>query len=560
MFTYRFDGYTWVGSLASFSTVLNRVTYSFDSSATTYDLTDAGQAIQGEQLVDTDLPTITAEQVGSANTFSVDLVTAGNVETQIQEVSWTYFGESYTTWILFSQDMVTGRAFLMEIGGDEFPTFTQRADLQTLFNNATFSDPSPGSGFEPGDTVPIAEIAEVTATDTDGSVTDTPWGDWIYASDSADMITAASGTEADTLHALDGDDTLTLGTAGGLVHAGAGNDTATTAAAAATTFYGEDGTDHLTSTGTGRVHFLGGTGDDTFIGNGSDDWVSFNDPGSYGITLYLRWTGLFDLGSGQGIDTYSGIEGVMGSDGNDRIIADKGSTAGITVMTGYGTDHVKATEGADVIDGRDSDGLVAHGRGGDDSITGSDFGDDILFGYHDNDTLDGLDGYDTLYGGSGDDVLRGGQGDDKLLGNRGNDTLEGDTGADDLRGGAGDDVLQGGAENDFLFGENGEDTLHGGTGNDVMTGGFGAGVLDGRADVFVFASAAQGSGGADRIKDFEDGLDSLDLTAFGFATFSEIGDLASDTASGMQIDFGGGDTLLLEGVLKADFDGSDVSF
>ncbi|KPP89546.1 MAG: putative Ca2+-binding protein [Rhodobacteraceae bacterium HLUCCA08] len=560
MFTYRFDGYTWVGSLASFNTVLNRVNYSFDSDAVTYDLTDAGQAIQGEQLVDTDLPTITADEVGSANSYTVDLVTAGNVETQIQEVSWTYFGESYTTWILFSQDMVTGRAFLMEIGGDEFPTFTQRADLQSLFNTATFSDPSPGSGFEPGDTVPIAEIAEVTATDTDGSVTDTPWGDWIYASDGADMITAASGTEADTLHALDGDDTITLGTAGGLIHAGAGDDTATTAAQSAITFYGEDGTDHLTSTGTGRVYFLGGAGDDTFIGNGADDWVSFADPNSYGITLYLKWTGMFDLGSGQGTDTYVGIEGVLGSDGDDRIIADKDSTIGITVHTGFGNDVVKGTEGNDVIDGRDSDSLVAHGRGGDDIIIGSDFGDDTLFGYHGDDTIDGLDGFDYLYGGAGNDLLRGGEGDDNLRGNRGNDTLFGGAGRDDLRGGAGDDLLEGGSDNDYLFGENGEDTLHGGTGNDVMTGGFGAGVLDGRTDVFVFASAAQGSGGADRIKDFEDGIDSLDLTAFGFASFSQISALASDTASGMRIDFGDGDTLLLEGFLKADFDATDVSF
>ena len=82
-----------------------------------------------------------------------------------------------------------------------------------------------------------------------------------------------------------------------------------------------------------------------------------------------------------------------------------------------------------------------------------------------------------------------------------NDSIWGGAGADNLNAGAGNDLLNGGRGADTLFGDRGADRLIGGGGDDRMAGGAGA-------DVFVFAGAF----GRDRISDFQDGVDRLDLT------------------------------------------------
>lgn len=73
-----------------------------------------------------------------------------------------------------------------------------------------------------------------------------------------------------------------------------------------------------------------------------------------------------------------------------------------------------------------------------------------------------------------------------------------------LVGGAGNDVLLGGAGDDRLAGRGGDDRLEGGAG----------------ADVFVFDIPA---GGDDRIVDFQDGLDQIEIAAAAGATdFSDL--------------------------------------
>jgi len=97
-------------------------------------------------------------------------------------------------------------------------------------------------------------------------------------------------------------------------------------------------------------------------------------------------------------------------------------------------------------------------------------------------TIAGSTGANTLYGSSGMDLIKAGAGADKLYGRAGNDTLRGDTG------------------NDTLYGERGRDMLDGGAGNDLLSGGA-------DADVFRFA----GKWGSDKIVDFQDGVDRIDL-------------------------------------------------
>ncbi len=89
------------------------------------------------------------------------------------------------------------------------------------------------------------------------------------------------------------------------------------------------------------------------------------------------------------------------------------------------------------------------------------------------------------------------------------------------------DNLFGGDGNDRLFGKDGNDKLYGDAGNDILTGGNGKDTLTGGAgsDTFVLVS----SSGTDRITDFEDGSDKLQLT--GKLTFGKLAiiDVGSDT-------------------------------
>ena len=129
-----------------------------------------------------------------------------------------------------------------------------------------------------------------------------------------------------------------------------------------------------------------------------------------------------------------------------------------------------------------------------------------------------------------------------LIGSDHNDTLHGKNGVDFT----GD----GGAGADKLRGFNGSDTLNGGTGNDEMWGGTGA-------DTFIFEADT----GTDTIWDFEDGIDLIDLSAFG--DVSSTADLTITTASGF-VEISGfgdnGETIRLFGIDPADIGDDDFIF
>ncbi len=290
----------------------------------------------------------------------------------------------------------------------------------------------------------------------------------------------------------------------------------------------------------------GSLGNDVLDGGEGSDRADYSDaPGA--VQLYLS----FGKGFGAfGRDLLIGIENLIGSDFGDRLIGDAGDNA---LTGGAGNDILKGKGGDDALDGEAGNDVLRAAEG-EDLLTGGD-GDDILFGLAGEDVLDGNDGADFLYGGRDGDTLQGHAGNDVLRGNLGNDNMSGGIGDDDLRGGGSNDFLRGDSGADQLFGGNGRDRLDGGAGDDVMTGGAGAGVLDGLRDEFVFSA----NGGFDRVKDFEDGIDVLDLTAFGFSDFSaEVQVLASDRATGLRLDFAGGEILFLEGMTLAAFDASDV--
>ncbi|MDQ2089264.1 hypothetical protein NO357_05040 [Marimonas arenosa] len=143
-------------------------------------------------------------------------------------------------------------------------------------------------------------------------------------------------------------------------------------------------------------------------------------------------------------------------------------------------------------------------------------------------------------------MVSGGAGDDLVRGGRGADTVDGGTGNDRVRGDAGDDVVTGGDGNDRVDGGIGNDTLDGGAGSDIYNGGLGA-------DVFVFSA----DGAFDKINNFEDGVDLIDVSAYGFASADDFLSTAYEVNGDTYIVLGDGDVLRLDDVALANVTAED---
>lgn len=268
-----------------------------------------------------------------------------------------------------------------------------------------------------------------------------------------------------------------------------------------------------------------------------------------------------------GADTVSGTSEELNGDvitgfGDDDAIVFNGASFGIEDVQitlgsaildidtdGDGTADTKVT-----LEGNfeDAEFVVTSGSGGTQvslgASSGATAGADDIMGTSAADTIDGLGGNDTIKGFGGADTLAGGDGNDKVQGGGGNDEVSGGAGRDKLNGQKGADTLTGDAGRDKLKGGGGADRLDGGVGNDVLNGGKGA-------DVFVFAS------GNDKVKDFGRGNDKLEIghPAFG-ATDSVtafLNEYADQVGEDVVFDFGGGNTLTLQGVELTSLSASD---
>ena len=293
-------------------------------------------------------------------------------------------------------------------------------------------------------------------------------------------------------------------------------------------------------------HIEGSAGNDIVAGGLGVDLADYSGLGA-SVEIYMNAGVVY---SSAGDDSISGIENLIGTAQNDRL---NGTSEDNDIQGGHGDDIIKGKGGTDTLSGGAGNDVI-RGGDGDDTIHGG-FGSDILIALAGNDTLSGGGNGDFLYGGRDSDVLRGDGGNDVLRGNLGNDDMDGGAAADDLRGGGGNDMLTGGDGDDFIMGQSGSDTIAGGAGNDVLTGGSGMGSQDGTRDTFVFGSGD----GTDKIKDFENGIDVIDLSGFGFTNFStQIAPLAEDRSNGLRIDFGGGDVLFIDGFTAGQFNAGDV--
>jgi len=299
---------------------------------------------------------------------------------------------------------------------------------------------------------------------------------------------APQGTSGEALFGGQGDDTET-GTGGDdFISAGSGNDTVD-GGAGNDDIAGDAGDDNLNG-GAGNDVLAGGEGDDNLAGGAGDDTID-GGAGSHDVVHYEGTAAVnVDLttgvATGQGHDTLTGIEDVVGSDKADVVV---GNDSNNTLSGGAGNDSLSGGLGDDVLDGGDGKDNLAGGQGddqldggaGNDQLAGG-AGNNTLAGGAGNDKISAEGGDDVVDGGTGDDVITagdganvvdGGEGNDKITSGSGADTINGGIGADKISSGDGNDTDNGGAGDDSIVAGAGDDVLNGGTGADKMAGGTG---------------------------------------------------------------------------------------
>ncbi len=285
-----------------------------------------------------------------------------------------------------------------------------------------------------------------------------------------DTLTGASGS--DSLTGNGGNDSLIGGAGDDVVSGGTGND--------------------VLSGGSGVNRILGGDGDDLILFAGQGDYLS----GGAGADVFLAELGV------------SGVVTVVGGSGIDAISRAQDITQ--WSITGIETLLTNGTTTTATIAQLQSFGKIRE--------TGSNFDETVRLTLADGGVVSLRDQVGTcdlvvttsaastnLTGGRGNDLLTAQGGADQLAGQEGNDTLTGDVGRDTLTGGSGNDHMSGGLDCDRLNGGTGQDVLDGSVGQDQLTGAAGA-------DEFIL----QFGQGADRIVDFEHGIDQIVLRGAGF--------------------------------------------
>ena len=385
--------------------------------------------------------------------------------------------------------------------------------------------------------------------------------------------TIYTGTGNDTIHGDAGNDMLVAAAGNDLIDGGDGDDMIL-GEEGSDTISGGAGVDYIDG-GSGADVMSGGADSDTFVintGSGTGDIITGGETGTdtdsiafsgsgttgYSITFSGTEAGSYTYGGGTVTGSFTEIERIWGSDGNDTINASAtssgtwitgnggddliyGGSGDDTLMGGSGNDTIYSGAGTDTLWGDSgSDTFVIDENDGFAYIYGSDEGGDtdrlsftnatspegvtVIFGgweygsysyagggssgnFYEIERVEGTAYADTvdaraapsalqIDGGAGNDTLYGGTGDDSIEGGLGNDLIAGGGGNDTLSGGAGDDSISGGDGADVITGGDGNDTLDGGTGNDTLSGGIGN-------------DSISGGDGADLI-DGGDGNDTLD--------------------------------------------------
>lgn len=320
----------------------------------------------------------------------------------------------------------------------------------------------------------------------------------------------------DTLYGLAAADLLSGGAGEDKLYGGAGNDT----------LFGGLGDDTLFG-GVGNDTLFGGAGSDIINGGaGLHDLVSYANAaeattpgqsvdifgraiGVTGVLIDLKNHLVEEYAAGT-VDTISGVEDIIGSEYGDMILGDNAAN---TIRTGGGLMYV----------GTSSYSNFVTAGGGNDKIFGSGY----LFGGDGDDTIT-LE-FSTIGAGN---FVNGDFGSDKIIGSgSASERIQGGSGSDWIRGGAGGDLLYGdGRDNLLTVAVPSSDTF----------------VFDDGDGFFGNVSAATWD---DRVVDFQDGLDTFDLTAVDSHT-AHLTAYAADSnhVAGVEVAYGVGGYFGFAGV------------
>lgn len=273
--------------------------------------------------------------------------------------------------------------------------------------------------------------------------------------------------------------------------------------------------------------------------------VATSDGNGFGLVIntggiYAEGTGVIGTVNGAGFEVRNSGE-IFGTEG---IIA--ASTTADSLMRIVNTGTITGTERS--IESANSTRIIVQNSG---DIFGTiEFadGNDVYQGH--NGFIDG-----SIFGDAGNDVMRGGAEDNRFFGGTENDLLYGHLGDDFLQGDAGSDFLVGGSGDDTLLGGGRNDRLVGGRGDDSFVGG-------GAGDEFVMQFNGNGH---DRIVDFQDGSDVIDIAALGVANFAALDASGAIRAANgfLVIDFqevGASGSLRIDNLALSDLDATDFVF
>lgn len=247
--------------------------------------------------------------------------------------------------------------------------------------------------------------------------------------------------------------------------------------------------DDVLTGGDGDDVLEGAAGSDTLTGGAGLDLASYASA-TAAVTVSLAASGYQSTG-GAGSDHLSGIEGLIGSNFNDRLTGDASDNVlegglGDDILDGAGgldsASYARSTRSVTIdlaLTGQQNTGA---GSGRDtliniENVIGSRF-TDVIYGNEAANVIDGrggandgvISGGDNIFGRGGDDIIIMGSGGGVADGGTGNDLIYGGSDGDNLYGGSGDDIIDGGAGGDVIFGGAGINILFGGDGNDTLTG------------------------------------------------------------------------------------------
>jgi Ca2+-binding RTX toxin-like protein len=291
---------------------------------------------------------------------------------------------------------------------------------------------------------------------------------------------------------------------------------------------------------------------DTFSGgNGNDlaDYSHFPTPVTVDLSNFANNTG-----NATG-DSYTSVEGVRGTSGNDHLIGNSGGNfleggAGADVLDGGPAGPAGTLDFASYFyAGAFGDTPASTGITADLADPSHNTGDAAGDSYININSLIGSNFADTLTGDANDNYLRGRGGADTLNGNGGSDTADyaGSAGLtvdfSNTANNTGDAVgdIYNGISN--IRGSSNNDILRGDANNNVLTGGAGADTLTGNAgnDTFVFKTLTDSLASAfDTITDFTSGSDAFSIghTLAGLGTASVAsgtGNLVNDLTGALNV-------------------------